>query len=392
MVRIVRPSPRFPAYLLFYPYGTTTIGRGNAVTGNLSFITPPAEYRRGSGLGVESEHAGARADVDGIGGGAERYGVTGARRWIKFHAPPFDTRCTMLDDELNRGYRMSGSEQSTTSFVVTPFVTGGAVELTKAIAGDEYGNSLSVLIEVITDGQETRGNWLNNPHFAANGHDGSSPNTAKYFLVKKSAMVAGSIVGAFDPTGGGVNVATGAFNTYAARLMWTKISGLFEQMITRRGMGAKPPVYASWYSWTVAKKAVPPGSLETQMRAIIKQKMWGAASGVGKMGTGAGGVAASTMLTPFIGQVVGYFINSVGGLAGKALDKVFGQDTQTLAQGLHWMAFRENVVGRGTAIGPSLRILELLWTELAVGKASGITLRQVVAEPKGWLVIADLVA
>jgi hypothetical protein len=128
------------------------------------------------------------------------------------------------------------------------------------------------------------------------------------------------------------------------------------------------------------------------MRAIIKQKMWGAASGVGKMGTGAGGVAASTMLTPFIGQVVGYFINSVGGLAGKALDKVFGQDTQTLAQGLHWMAFRENVVGRGTAIGPSLRILELLWTELAVGKASGITLRQVVAEPKGWLVIADLVA
>ena len=98
------------------------------------------------------------------------------------------------------------------------------------------------------------------------------------------------------------------------------------------------------------------------------------------------------MLTPFIGQVVGYFINSVGGLAGKALDKVFGQDTQTLAQGLHWMAFRENVVGRGTAIGPSLRILELLWTELAVGKASGITLRQVVAEPKGWLVIADLVA
>jgi hypothetical protein len=205
-------------------------------------------------------------------------------------------------------------------------------------------------------------------------------------------MVAGSLLGAFDPTGGGVNVATGAISTYAARLMWTKISLLFENMITKRGMGGKPPVYAAWYSWVVAKKAVPPGSLETQMRMIIKQKMWGAASGVGKMGTGAGGVAASTMLTPFIGQMVGYFINSVGGLAGKALDKVFGQDTQTLAQGLHWMAFRENVVGRGTAVGPSLRILETLWTELALGKASGVTLRQIVAEPKGWLVIADLVS
>lgn len=286
---------------------------------------------------------------------------------------------------------MSGSEPSTTSFVVTPFVTGGAVELTKVYVGDEYGNSLSVLIEVITDGQETRSNWLNNPHFTANGHEGSSPGTARYFLVKKSAMVAGSVVGAFDPSGGGVNIAQGAFATYGARLMWTKISGLFEEMITKRGMGAKPPQYASWYSWTVAKKAVPPGSLEMQMRAIIKQKMWGAASGVGKMGTGASGVAASTMLTPFIGQVVGYFINSVGGLAGKALDKVFGQDTQTLAQGLHWMAFREHVVGRGTAIGPSLKILEMLWTELAVGKASGVTLREVVAEPKGWLVIADLI-
>jgi hypothetical protein len=287
---------------------------------------------------------------------------------------------------------VSGSEQSTTSFVVTPFVTGGAVELTKAYVGDEYGNSLSVLIEVITDGQETHSNWLNNPHFTANGHEGSSPGTGRYFLVKKSAMVAGSVVGAFDPTGGGVNIAQGAFTTYGARLMWTKISGLFEAMITRRGMGAKPPQYASWYSWTVAKKAVPPGSLEMQMRAIIRQKMWGAASGLGKMSTGAGGVAASTMLTPFIGQVVGYFINSVGGLAGKALDKVFGQDTQTLAQGLHWMAFREHVVGRGTATGPSLKILELLWTELAIGKASGISLREVVAEPKGWLVIADLIA
>lgn len=288
---------------------------------------------------------------------------------------------------------MSGSEQSTTAFVVTPLATNGAVELTKAYVGEPYGNSLSVLIEVITDGRETHANWLNNPLFTAHGHEGASPQTARYFMVKKAAMVAGSAMGAFDPTGGGMNVAQGAIASTAALNMWRKISALFEEMILRRGLGAKPPEYASWYSWTVAKKAVPPGSLETRMRAIIKQKLWSITSGFGKMGSGAAGIAVTcSTLTPFVGQMVGYFVNSVGGLAGKALDNLFGQDTQTLAQGLHWMAFREHVVGRGAAIGPSFRILEVLWTELAVGKASGATLREVVAEPKGWLVIADLIA
>jgi hypothetical protein len=43
-------------------------------------------------------------------------------------------------------------------------------------------------------------------------------------------MVAGSVIGAFDPSGGGVNIAQAAFTAYGARLMWTKISGLFEEM------------------------------------------------------------------------------------------------------------------------------------------------------------------
>lgn len=287
---------------------------------------------------------------------------------------------------------MSGSEPSTLEFVVTPFATNAVVEVAKAVGGDAYGNSLAILIDAIADGKETASAWLNNPNFGANGHEGPSPHTIKYFVVKKSAMLGMTALGAFDPTGGGVNIAQGGFSTFASGVMWRKISGMFEEMITRRGIQAKPPEYASWYSWTVAKKALPPGSLENQMRAIIKQKMWSTASGIGKMGTGAGGVAASTVLTPFIGSVVGYFINSVGGLAGKALDKVFGQDTQTVAQGLHWMAFREHVVGRGAGAGPSLKILEMLWTEMAIGKASGVTLREIVAEPKGWLVIADLIA
>jgi hypothetical protein len=36
---------------LFYPYGTTTIGRGNAVTDNLSLVTPPAGWNIAADLG-----------------------------------------------------------------------------------------------------------------------------------------------------------------------------------------------------------------------------------------------------------------------------------------------------------------------------------------------------
>jgi len=36
---------------LFYPYGTTMIGRGNAVTDNLSLVTPPANWSVASDLG-----------------------------------------------------------------------------------------------------------------------------------------------------------------------------------------------------------------------------------------------------------------------------------------------------------------------------------------------------
>lgn len=63
-----------------------------------------------------------------------------------------------------------------------------------------------------------------------------------------------------------------------------------------------------------------------------------------------------------------------------------------LAQGLHWTAFREQVVGGGRGKGPALRILDVIWTELALGKVSLPKLADVVKEPRGWLVIADLLS
>ena len=39
---------------LFYPYGTYMIGRGNAVTDNLSTVTPPASWNIAGDLGTQS--------------------------------------------------------------------------------------------------------------------------------------------------------------------------------------------------------------------------------------------------------------------------------------------------------------------------------------------------
>ncbi len=44
---------------LFYPYGTTTIGRGNAVTDNLSQVTPPAGWNIAADLGAATGVAAA---------------------------------------------------------------------------------------------------------------------------------------------------------------------------------------------------------------------------------------------------------------------------------------------------------------------------------------------
>jgi hypothetical protein len=262
-----------------------------------------------------------------------------------------------------------------TVFNNTPdsFKTGALVEGVKAV-DENLGNSLAALFEVME--MQPEGGGLDNPMFEANGHDGPSPRTTEYFRAKKMLKISATIGTNVLNIGGLSSLGQGG----AYALMWYKLNALFEQLVpaSRR---AKKVEYSAWYSWTVSKKGVPSGSLERMMTAIIRQKMYGTVGGLTQ-----GGIAFGTA------GLTGYLVSSTAKWIGPKLDQIFGQDVQTLSKGLHWFAFLEKVVGRGVGKGPSRKILDVIWTEIALGKTSGVTLDEIIPEPRGWLVIADLMS
>ena len=255
----------------------------------------------------------------------------------------------------------------------TAFKQNASVEVLKLI-NEHAGNLLGAFFDILNSEDAA---ILMNPMFVGNGHDGESPATLRYMEMKKIMSMGSSIVTGLGDIGG---ITSGLQGT-AYSLMWYKLNALYEKLIppSRR---AKKVEYAAWYSWTVAKKAVPGGSLEALLTAAIRQKMYGAVGSFTKAGVTFG-----------TGGVTGYLVNSAtAAWIGPYLDSKFGQDTQTIAKALHWFGYLEKVVGRGVGKGPSRKILDVVWTEVALGKTSGVTLDDIIPEPCGWLVIADLLS
>lgn len=252
---------------------------------------------------------------------------------------------------------------------------GLAVEGVKSVH-ENAGNLLAGILDIAL--QDPDGAALDNPFFGQNGHEGPSPKTQEYLFCKKSLGVLGSLAVNLADAGGLTSGAGAVQNS----VVWYRINALYNLMVppSRRGKSIE---YAAWYSWQVAKKAVPAGSLEIQMTRILRQKLYSTAGGVTKTG-----IAFGT------GGLAGIFVNAAASQIQERLDALFGQDVQTLAQGLHWYAFRESVVGGafGGGKGPAVRILDILWEQAAFGRAANVSLADVRKEPQGWLVIADLVS
>lgn len=265
-----------------------------------------------------------------------------------------------------------GGVRTAVSYIPSPFKSNAVVEGVKAV-NENIGNALAGAIDIANS--ESTDPGVINPFFTQNGFDGPSPKTASYFRCKTWGGGAVTMAVSVADIGG----VASAYQGGSYGLTWYKLNALFQQMIppSRR---AKPVVYAHWYSYEVAQKAVPAGSLETRLTAIMRQKMYGAAGGATKAG-----IAFGT------GGWTGYFVNSAASWLAPTLDSWLGQDVQHLAQGLHWFAYRELAISHGRGKGPAMRILEVLWADLGIGKLSGATLQEIVKEPCGWLVIADFI-
>ncbi len=254
-------------------------------------------------------------------------------------------------------------------------ISGAAVEGVKAL-NENAGALLEGALDIyLADPDDDA---LDNPHFTQNGHDGPSPESTRYLLAKKSLGWAGTIATSLADAGGITSGASAAQDT----LVWYRINALFQRMIPK-SRRAKPPEYAAWYSWQVAKKAVPAGSLEIQLTRIMRQKLYSGTGGAAKAG-----IAFGT------GGMLGVFVNAATSQVQEHLDALFGQDVKTLAQGLHWMAFREQAVGRiaGGGTGPANRILDTIWQQFALGHGGIVSRKDIVTEPRGWLVVADLLS
>ena len=272
------------------------------------------------------------------------------------------------------------------------FFGGGVIDIAKSLGGDALGSGFDALDLYLRDDSES-----DNPYFRQNGYDDPSPDTI-WFFRKKFGIGLASAGMSLAGAGPAIKGATG----YESKLTWYKMSALAEQMIppSRRG---KPPVMQGWYGFrTVKQKAVPSGSLETIVYHIIKMKT--VSVGSNSVGTGLG-------IAGWLGLNVGSWIaDTIHSLASGRLSAWFEPASQALAKVLQWQAFRERVLNRklGSTFGsrlsqgggkagkiqassdPASRIVEAIWDYTAT-LSGGRSPWPFIAEPKGWMVLADVI-
>jgi hypothetical protein len=265
------------------------------------------------------------------------------------------------------------------------------------IAGDVGGAAGGFLfdaLDIFLADEESDNEW-----FTQNGHDGDSPHTRWYFRLKvglSAATAASSVAGL-----GAVVKGAQGLESYA---QWSRLGALAEKLIppSRR---AKAAVKEGWIpGWRrELKKAVPGGSLEAILFHLIKMKKLSLSANAGGAALSAGG-----WLAAYVGTWVADAITAV---ATSRLAKWYEPSSQALAKILHWRAYREqtlnNALGASFArtgggkplaeavarlsTDPATRIVQTIWDVTARTLGAGFGVWSVVKEPKGWLVLADVI-
>lgn len=85
------------------------------------------------------------------------------------------------------------------SYIPSKVALGAVSEGVKSVH-EGSGNFLAAVFDLITGDPENES--IDNPYFVQNGHDGPSPNTARYFILLKPLTIGSTIgVSMMDITG-----------------------------------------------------------------------------------------------------------------------------------------------------------------------------------------------
>jgi hypothetical protein len=279
------------------------------------------------------------------------------------------------------------------------------LEIGKASLGDlagevagGAGGFLFDALDIFLNDEASDNEW-----FTQNGHDGDSPHTRWYFRLKIGLNIAGA-AGTVAASAAGLGAVVKGAQGMESYMQWGKLAALAEKLIpaSRR---AKAAVREGWIpGWRrEVAKGVPGGSLEAMLFHIIKMKKL-------SLGANAGGAAlsASGWLAAYVGTWVADAISAV---ATSRLAKWYEPTSQAMAKILHWQAYREQTLNRmlgasfartggdrplSAAVArlstdPATRIVQTIWDITARTLGAGFGVWSVVKEPKGWLVLADVI-
>jgi hypothetical protein len=257
-------------------------------------------------------------------------------------------------------YSSGATEWVGTTWVAGKFVAEETAQSVAETVGDVVGDSIEIradFYEAIEDGDDL----ADNPWFQANGIDGPSPETQWYFRKQgwiKKASFAASAVGKVSGWFVGWNVADLAQHGSAAYNAHSNLNTLH----------------------ALAQRLPKGGTLEMKLNHVIKLKQL-------KRVARGGGLAAASV--PYAGPALGAAANVAKSTAVTWWDAA----TTATAAATHWQAYREGVIGRGAATGPATRIIKHIFEDYTIAGAlfaeDLAKVRAIIAEPQGWLVIAD---
>jgi hypothetical protein len=209
------------------------------------------------------------------------------------------------------------------------------------------------------DGGDTK--TIPNPSFLANGHEGLSPKTRKYFSGRSWKGLGGGAVSLAGGLGSGVTM--------------VDVGGILKEgnaVVTTTGhlIGVKAAGASFKKSETITR----------WIDAMIKAK-------AAKLGVRGAGLAGAAIPVPAVGLTV----NIASTVAKLGIKLTLGKLLTRTAMEVHWRAYQELVIGRSHGpCGPASAMFFEIFTKRGATRIFGkYDTETLIREPGGWMALED---